>query len=399
MPIMHRWAKAVQTVTLLCIALLAASPVVQAQTFDVPEAKAAKLIVVETGQVLYAKEADVPLPPASLVKMMTMLLTLEAIERGEVRYDELVRTSRNAASVSGSKVWLAEGDRLTVEQLLWAVAIQSANDASIVLAERVAGSEVAFVNRMNERARSLGMTNTHFSNAHGLPDVILVEGGPPKMSATDALILGRELVRKFPIVLEWTSQWNKPLGPGTRNPIVLENTNRLVLTSSLPIDGLKTGHTSEAGYLLVATAEIDGLRLMSAVMGAATSEARNTATERLLSYGFNAFDRVLIGDDETFRVAVPDAVGEHPVRPEKPFTVLIPKTQVAQVRTEVVLDEGVRAPVASGERIGEIVVTINGEEAVRVPAYSVQDVSRAGFFRRTWAQFTRWLSDLFRGGN
>lgn len=385
---------------LLALALLVATPLATAQvsTFDVPQAKSALLMVAETGQLLYAKNIDEPLPPASLVKMMTLLLAFEAIERGEVRMDETVRVSRNAASVSGSKVWLAEGDRLTVEQMMAAVAIQSANDASIVLAERIAGSEEAFVARMNEKARMLGLQGTHFSNSHGLPTVVAGDE-PGLMSARDAALIGRELVLRYPEVLEWTKLWNKPLGPGTRNPIVLENTNRLVLTSSLPIDGLKTGHTSEAGYQLVATAEQDGLRLISVVMGTQTAAEREDATERLLSYGFNAFDRVVVGDDETFTVRIPDAPADSAVRTLSPVTVLVPRTQVAQLNTYVELDSELRAPVEDGQRVGELVVRINDEEAVRVPVYSDGDVPRAGFFRRQWMAFTRWLSSLFSGDN
>lgn len=384
---------------LLIVALLVA-PVAMAQgsTFDVPQAKSALLMAAETGQVLFAKNVDQPLPPASLVKMMTLLLTFEAIERGEVRLDEQVRVSRHAASVSGSKVWLAEGDRLTVEQLMAAVAIQSANDASIVLAERVAGSEEAFVTRMNEKARMLGLQETHFSNSHGLPTIIAGDR-PGVMSARDAATIGRELVTRFPKVLEWTKLWNKPLGPGTRNPIVLENTNRLVLTSSLPIDGLKTGHTSEAGYQLVATAEQDGLRLISVVMGTETATAREEATERLLSYGFNAFDRVVVGDGETFSTRIPDASADSQVRTAKPITVLVPRTQVAQLATYVELDPDVRAPVEDGQRVGELVIRINDEEAMRVPVYSDGDVAQAGFFRRQWMAFTEWLGSLFSGDN
>lgn len=386
---------------LLTVILLAAAPITamaQGSTFDVPQAKSALVMVAETGQVLYAKNVDEALPPASLVKMMTLLLTFEAIERGEVRMDEAVRVSRHASSVSGSKVWLAEGDRLTVEQLMAAVAIQSANDASIALAERIAGSEEAFVMRMNERARMLGLQETQFSNSHGLPTVI-VGDRPGVMSARDAAAIGRELVVRFPDVLEWTKLWNKPLGPGTRNPIVLENTNRLVLTSSLPIDGLKTGHTSEAGYQLVATAEQDGLRLISVVMGTATSGEREEATERLLSYGFNAFDRVAVGKDESFSTRIPDAPADSLVRTAEPVTVLVPRTQVAEVSTYVELDPEVRAPVADGEQVGELVVVINDAEALRVPVYSDGDVARAGFFRRQWMTFTNWLSSLFSGDN
>lgn len=386
---------------LLTVILLAAAPITamaQGSTFDVPQAKSALVMVAETGQVLYAKNVDEALPPASLVKMMTLLLTFEAIERGEVRMDEAVRVSRHASSVSGSKVWLAEGDRLTVEQLMAAVAIQSANDASIALAERIAGSEEAFVMRMNERARMLGLQETQFSNSHGLPTVI-VGDRPGVMSARDAAAIGRELVVRFPEVLEWTKLWNKPLGPGTRNPIVLENTNRLVLTSSLPIDGLKTGHTSEAGYQLVATAEQDGLRLISVVMGNATSGEREEATERLLSYGFNAFDRVAVGKDESFSTRIPDAPADSLVRTAEPVTVLVPRTQVAEVSTYVELDPEVRAPVADGEQVGELVVVINDAEALRVPVYSDGDVARAGFFRRQWMTFTNWLSSLFSGDN
>lgn len=368
----------------------------QAATFDVPQADVAKLIVADTGQILFAKNDDIPLPPASLAKMMTMLLTLEALERGELQWDELVRVSSRAASVQGSKIWLAEGDQLTVEQLLWAVSIQSANDASIALAERVAGTEEAFVARMNQKAESLNLETAYFTNSHGLPGADS-EGQQTRLSASDAVAIGREIVLRFPIVLEWTSQWNKPLGEGTRNPIVLENTNRLVLTSSLPIDGLKTGHTSEAGYQLLATAEQDGLRLISIVMGTETAQDRYDATERLLRYGFNAFSAVQIRDEDgtAFSVHIPGAADVSYVQLEKPITVLVPKDGEGTLEHEIQLYELVEAPVEANEEIGELIVWVDGYIASQVPVYSVDDVPRAGFFRRQWLNAKDWISGLF----
>lgn len=384
-------------VSLLLVMALSAVPAAGAVTFDVPQVDVAKLIVVDTGQVLFEKGADEPRPPASLAKMMTMLLTLEAIERGEILADDLVRVSRRASSIHGSKVWLAEGDRLTVEQLLWAVAIQSANDASIALAEHVAGTEEAFVARMNQRAQTLGLEHSHFANSHGLPDANIGDK-PTVMSASDALKLGRELVTRFPQVLEWTGVWNKPLGPGTRNPITLENTNRLVLTSSLGVDGLKTGYTNEAGYQLVATAEDNGLRLMSVVMGAKTAEDRYDATERLLRWGFTAFERLEIGADDTFTARIPDAVNEAVVKPVEPIVVLAPRHDLVELHTEVVVYDSVKAPVEAGEIVGEVVVWIDGEVAGRTTVAAVDDVARAGFFRRLWINVVDWVSGLFAGG-
>jgi D-alanyl-D-alanine carboxypeptidase (penicillin-binding protein 5/6) len=363
--------------------------------FDIPSVESAILVVAETGQVLYEKQSQVSLPSASLAKMMTMLLVLEAIDRGEISWTDTTYTSAKAAAASGSQIWLAEGDRLTVEQLFRAIAIQSANDASIALAEYIAGSEAKFVERMNLKAKQMGLNETHFSNAHGLP---VPEGEAQCMvSARDAAAIAMELINNHPEILEITKLWNSELGPGTRNPIVLENTNRLVLDKNLDIDGLKTGHTSEAGYLLVATTQRDGLRLISVIMGADSLNDRDQSTTRLLNYGFSAFERLtIVKQDQTFSVMIPDAAGETDLVPEKEFWAMIPKDKSAQLLTQVVLRPEVSAPMKAGSEAADLIVAIDENQIMRVPLYCSTDVPRANFFVRTWRSFTNWISSLFK---
>lgn len=381
----------------LLMLFLAPAGVLAQVPFDVPNAESAKLIVVDTGQVLYEKNSDMPLPPASLTKLMTMLLTVEAIEMGRIAWTDTVRTSAHAAEATGSQIWVAEGDTLTVEQMFRAVTIQSANDASIALAEHIAGSESAFVDMMNLKAQQLGLTDSYFANSHGLPTADGTRA--TQMSARDAITIARELLLRFPGVLQWSGVWREPLGSGTRNPIVLENTNRLILRYP-GADGLKTGHTNEAGYLLVATAERNGVRLMSAVMRTPTAEDRYQATERLFNLGFNGFEAIDVGGPEAaFYVDLASAAErEVAVYTAEPIKVMVPRGLPAQTHTEVQLREGIDAPLVAGDVVGDVVVYIDGNEVMRAPALALQDVQRAGFTTRLWRSTLEWVRSLTSGG-
>ncbi len=367
---------------------------VGAVVFDVPNVESAILVVADTGQVLFEKNADTPLPPASLVKMMTMLLTVEAVEQGLINWSDVVTVSPRAAAIDGSQIWVAAGDTLTVSQLLAAVAIHSANDASIALAEHISGTEQAFVDWMNRRAQQLGMVNTRFINAHGWDRDY---EGESRMSARDAMIVARELILKYPDILDFTREPEMWLGPtGTRNPIRLENTNQLVRDASRNVDGLKTGFTNEAGYLLVATEERDGMRLISVVMRAETSEIRYAETRRLLNFGFT-HEYVQVGEaGKTFPVEIAQAVGTAEVYLAEPLMVLAPRSSVVDIQVEVLLKDGIRAPLKADTEVGEVVVTVDGREVGRAPAYLTADVRRQGFFARAWNATLNFFTNLFQ---
>lgn len=359
-----------------------------AYTFDVP-AQSAILVDAETGQVLYAKNEHQPLPPASITKIMTMLLAMEAIDSGRVKLDDVVVASQRAHETRGSSIFLAVGERMTVETLLKSVAIQSANDAATALAEFIAGSEEAFVAKMNERAKELGMNDTTFRNAHGLDEPGHVS------SAYDIAIMARELV-KHPKILEWTSTWQDSIRDGK---FTLFNTNKLIRRYP-GADGLKTGHTDEAGYCLAGTAKRDDLRLIAVVMGTPSDEARIAQTIALLDYGFREFTKVKLakkGDkmgeadvQDGARLKV-DAVAAQDVR------LLVPVGSEESVERRVEI-RPLTAPVEQGQVIGRAVFTDKGREIGTANLVAAQDVPRAGFFTLLWRRVVGFIVGLFRRG-
>ena len=244
------------------------------------DCKSAILIEASTGKVLYEKDADMALPPASVTKVMTLLLVMEAIEEGRIKYEDSVRASANACSMGGSQIYLKENEEMSVNDMLKSVVIASANDAAVALAEHIAGSEEDFVRRMNKRAEELGMKNTRFENTNGLDDTT----DSHLTSARDIAIMSRELI-KYPKILEYSSTWMDTVRGGEFG---LTNTNRLVRFYK-GATGLKTGSTAKAGFCISATAERDGMSLICVIMGAPSRDLRNAAAVRLLDYGFSAY--------------------------------------------------------------------------------------------------------------
>ncbi len=374
------------------VALVASlSPILQAAPPEV-KAKSMVLIDAETGQVLYEKDPDVRLAPASITKVMTMLLALEAVEAGKAGLDDMVVTSTAASKIGGSQIWLMEGEEMKFQDMLKAVAIVSANDAAFALAEHIAGTEPDFVRLMNEKASELNMKNTHFQNSDGLPAL------DHYSSARDIAIMSRELILKHPEILEWTSTWTdwlQRLHPrAQQKESFLRNTNELVVKYP-GADGLKTGMTNEAGFCLSATAKRDDTRLISVVMGLPSNGERLDDTVKLLNYGFREFDRVVLATQgqRIGSVRIPNGRQEMiDAEADKNYAVLVEKGKKDLITTEFVPDER-KAPVKQGERLGQVIVSLDDKELARVNVVSTAEVPRVGFF----TVISRTIRDFFRG--
>lgn len=376
-----RTRRAILVLMTICVTLALGFPYTgHAATLDIG-APSAILIEAHTGQILFEKDIDTPRPPASMTKIMTMLLVMEALERGQISLDDIVVASENAARMGGTQIWLAAGEEMSVDDLLKSVAIASANDSAVALAEHVSGAMEVFVKRMNERAQELGATNTIFVNPTGLPKG---DGGPENLTtARDMAIMSMELLR-HPAILSYTSIWIDQVRGG--NP-VLNNTNRLVRYYD-GCDGLKTGYIDASKHCLTATAKRGDLRLVSVVLGADTSTQRYDDTRKLLDYGFANYQavpvatkgevlgeaRVSRGELETVTVAA-----------KSDLTVVLPKSESAEVVTELVFESRIVAPVTDGQIVGTLVVRKGDRMLGSVDLVAVQAVKKGNpiklFFR------------------
>ncbi len=353
-----------------------------AQDFDV-NASQAIIMEASTGQVLYAKNIDDRVEPASLVKLMSMLLIMEAIEGGEIELDDVVMTSENAASKGGSQIWLEPGERMTVETLLKTVAVVSANDSTVALAEYIAGTEDNFVRLMNERAEELGLENTQFANSTGLP----TDRGEQYISLRDAAEIGRLLV-EYQLVLDLSSIWIEYIREGAS---MLRNTNDLI--HHYPgADGLKTGWTSTSGYHLLGTVDRDGFRLLSGVLGTDSNQIRMEEVIKLLNYGFRAFEFAqLVEEGENMgEIELPLGIEEEvEVISSKSLEVVIQRGRRGEI-SQSIESHDISAPVEKGQELGELVFMQEERELGRVPLLAAEDVRRAGL----WTRFMRWLRGL-----
>jgi len=343
---------------------------VPAAAAEVP-AKSALLMDVGTGQVLYEQNAHQPLPPASVTKIMTMLLIMEAIDSGALSYDDMVTASEEAAAKGGSQVYLKAGEQMTVQDMLKAIAVSSANDCACAMAEHLAGSEAAFVERMNARAKELGMEHTHFVNCTGLDDD--PEAAKHLICAWDIGLMSRELLYNHPDITKFTTIWMDTLRDGTFG---LSNTNKLVRFYP-GATGLKTGFTSAAGYCLSASAERDGLHLISVVMGCDTSKTRLAAVKGLLDLGFAGYATVTAELPES--MAVPVKLGASDfvqAIPSETGPLLVEKSQKSAVTTEVQLQEQISAPVSKGQQLGTVTVRVGEQVIKQYPLVAADTVPR-----------------------
>lgn len=353
----------------------------------------AVLMEPNSGEILYSKNPDQKLPPASVTKLMVMLLTLEALDKGQIKLTDVISASPEACRMGGSQIWLEPGEEMTVADLLKAVCIVSANDASYALGEYLAGSEENFIALMNKRAAELGLKNTHFVNTTGLePD----GGGVGNLtSAGDMAILAREVI-KYPMVFKWTGVWIDSLRGGKS---FLRNTNKLVRFYR-GCDGLKTGYTDKAGYCLVATAQRDGVRLIAVVMKSSTIDSRSRDISTLFNYGFSQYRsfrvsqagekvgqvKVFRGKESKVDVVVP-----------RELTAILKRSQTGEVIKTVKLDRMVAAPVKRGQIVGEVVLTYEGKPCGRMELVAAKDVGRAGFFE-LWGQIFKQVIGMAVGG-
>ena len=357
-----------------CLALLACSvpPVSAYET----KARAAYLTDMNTGTVLMEKEADLPLPPASMSKLMTLNMLFEALQDGRVSLDTRFPVSTRAKNMGGSSMFLNEADRPTVEELIQGIIVLSGNDACVVVAEGLAGSEAAFARLMNERARDLGMNNSTFANASGWPDP------NQRMSMRDLGILAERLIRDFPEYYGYFAQ--KEFAFDGRTPDNRFNRNPL-LSLGIGADGLKTGHTSEAGYGLVGSAVQGNRRIVFVISGLSSERERAEEAERLVNWAFRQFIQktVLRSGTEVARAKIwmgdQEEIG---LVPAEDVSLLLPALERDALNAEVIFRSPIEAPVKKGQEVAEMVVSLRDLPEVRIQLVSDRDIARGGFLPR-----------------
>ena len=336
--------------------------------------KSAALMEVSTGIILYESNSHERLAPASVTKIMTMLLIMEAVDSGKIAMTDMVTASETASSKGGSQIYLKAGETMSVSDMLKSIAVSSANDCACAMAEHIAGSEEAFVARMNQRAAELGMQDTHFVNCTGLDDG--PDAAQHKTSAHDIAFMSRELLRNHPDIKKFTTIWMDTVRNGTFG---LSNTNKLIRFYQ-GATGLKTGFTSGAGYCLSATAQRDGMELIAVVMGADTSANRNAACKQLLDYGFANYAVInpTLEDAEPIPVKLGKADSVSAILGET-GGILLDKGQKSSVSMELSVEESVTAPVSQGQRLGTLTVK-SGDQILReIPLVAAEGVQRKDF--------------------
>ena len=366
------------------LALLLAAPA-EAESLAV-EAGAYLLMEKTTGQVLYAVNEHERLEPASVTKVMTVLLVMEAIDSGTLQYEDMVTASAYACSMGGSQIWLKENEQMSVEEMLKAVCVASANDCSVALAEHIAGSADAFVEKMNQRARELGMGDTTFLNPTGLP----AQGHVT--SAYDIALMSRELILRHPDVRRFTTIWMDTLRNGEFG---LNNTNKLIRFYE-GATGLKTGSTDGALYCLSATAERDGMELIAVILKSPTSTQRFESAKTLLNYGFAAYALAQAQPPEPLR-PIPVSLGDAPAVMPKlsgDTSTLAAKEKVNAMEVQVELEESLAAPVEAGQPLGRMVVTSGEEILAELPLVAEKAVARLTY----WQILEKCLHTAFLGG-
>lgn len=335
-----------------------------------PECNSAILMDADSGKILYAKNENEAYPPASVTKIMTLLLVMEEIEAGRLKLDDKIVASEHACSMGGSQIYLKVGEVMSAEDMIKSVVIASANDAAVALAEHTYGSESAFVQRMNERAQELSMKNTNFENTNGLDDT----AENHKTSALDIAIMSRELIRHKEI-LNYSSIWMDSVRNGEFG---LTNTNKLVRFYK-GCTGLKTGSTSKAGFCVSVTASRENVNLICVIMGAESGDARNKAATALLDYGFANFCNYTYTEGKFDGIKISGGNVSEISAMHDSFSICIEKSMKDKVKAEIKINDSISAPVKPSDVIGKVSFSIDGKEIGSVDIYSVSDAPRIKF--------------------
>lgn len=323
-----------------------------------------------TGTVLFEHQPDMLCPPASITKIMTLLLVMEAIEEGKLKTNDIVTAGAHAASMGGSQIYLKEGERMTVEDLIKSVVISSANDAALALAEHICGTEEAFVRRMNEKAAELGMKNTHFENTNGLDDTVTNH----MTTARDVAIMSRALIA-HKLILKYSSIWMDTIRDGAFG---LTNTNRLIRFYP-GATGLKTGSTSKAKFCISATAERNGMSLICVIMGAPTRDIRNEEAKKLLDFGFSSYE-VYAAPTQTHKpLEVVGGVRDLCAVEQMPFRCVIPKGSADSVEITCEMPENLAAPIEAGQCVGMVSYRIGDKLLGQVEIVTTETVEKIDF--------------------
>ncbi|MDZ5471133.1 D-alanyl-D-alanine carboxypeptidase family protein (plasmid) [Bacillus sp. 31A1R] len=354
----------------------------------VDNASSAILIERDTGTVLYEKNSSEQLPPASMTKIMTMLLIMEAVDQGKIKMNEKVRTSEHAASMGGSQIFLEPGEEMTTEEMLKGIAIGSGNDASVAMAEKIAGSEEAFVEMMNKKAKELGLKDTVFKNTTGLPV------DDHFSTAHDMAIMAKELL-KYEMITKFTGTYEAYLRENTDKKFWLVNTNKLVRFYP-GVDGLKTGFTREAKYCLTATAEKDGMRVIAVIFGAPTSKDRNAQVTKMLDYAFSQYKtHPMFERNFSLGKATVSKGAKKQVEAltSEPISLLTKKGEsVEKVKKEITLKKDLKAPIKKGDKIGTLKLVKDGKTIVKSPLVAKENVKEASWwqlYKRSFGMFTK----------
>ncbi len=347
------------------------------------DCKSAILMEAQTGEVLFEKNADESLPPASVTKIMSLLLVMEAIEQGKIKWDDTVTASAHACSMGGSQIYLKEGERMSVEDMIKSVVIASANDAALALAEHIAGSEQSFVKMMNDKALQLDMINTKFENTNGLDDTTLNH----YTSARDIAIMSRELI-KHEKILEYSSIWMDTIRDGAFG---LTNTNRLVRFYK-GCNGLKTGSTSKAGFCVSATAQRDGMTLICVIMGAENRDTRNKIATQLLDWGFANYGLFSKPAGKLYDIPVTGGTKNKVNAEFGGFYCVMPKADIAKIQEQAELEApSFAAPIRVGDKLGKVIYTLNGKQIGSVSILSTENIEKIGFWGVLGRIFAKFL--------
>ena len=351
------------------------------------ESGGAILIEQKTGKVLYEHNPHEKLRPASVTKVMSLLLIMEALDSGQIALTDKVPCTEDAAGMGGSQIWLEVGEELTVDEMLKAICVVSANDCTVAMADYLCGSQDAFVQKMNERAKELGMNDTTFKNCHGIDEDGHVT------SAYDIALMSRELLNNHPTILNYTTIWMDTLRDGESE---LVNTNKLIRNYK-GATGLKTGSTSVALYNLSASATRDGLSLIAVIMKAPTTQVRFSEAQKLLDYGFSNYQykQLVRGGDILKEASVNKGVtSKINISFENDVGVLLKKGEDKNIEQTVNIEENLSAPIAQGQKVGEVIYTLNGEEVGRTNVIAETGVEKKTFFSIASYVYRNWFSML-----